>query len=114
MLIILLSGILKKADFRSGIYNVADDNPVSTNKLIELMYQTLGQKSRVINLPAAPIKLVAKIFSKVGVKLIEEKLNKLTDSFVVSNAKIKKELGLDQLPLTAEEGLIATIKCFKK
>ena len=110
----LLSEILQKSDFRSGIYNVADDDSLSTNKLIELMYQTLGQKSRVINLPATPIKSVAKMFSKVGVKLIEEKLNKLTDSFVVSNAKIKKELGIDKLPLTAEEGLIGTIKSFKK
>ena len=109
----LLLQVLNNGDFKSGIYNVADDEPISTTQLIELMYQTLGKKTRVINFPATPINLIAKMFSKAGIKLIEEKLNKLTDSFVVSNNKIKKELGIDKLPFSAEEGLIKTIKSFK-
>lgn len=110
----ILLEMVKKPDFKSGIYNVADDETLSTNKLIELMYKTLGKKPRLINLPAAPIKLFAKFLSKLGVKLVEEKLNKLTDSFVVSTDKIKKELAIKSLPFTAEEGLIQTIKSFKK
>ena len=109
----LLLQVLNNGDFKSGIYNVADDEPISTTQLIELMYQTLGKKTRVINFPATPINLIAKMFSKAGIKLIEEKLNKLTDSFVVSNNKIKKELGIEKLPFSAEEGLIKTIKSFK-
>lgn len=110
----LLSEILKKHDFKSGIYNVADDHPLSTNRLIEVMYETLQKKPRIIKFPAAPINFTTKLFSKFGVKLLEEKLNKLTENFVVSNAKIKKELGIQQLPYSAEEGLINTIKSFQK
>ena len=110
----LLLQVLNNGDFKSGIYNVADDESISTTQLIELMYQTLGKKTRVINFPATPINLIAKMFSKAGIKLIEEKLNKLTDSFVVSNNKIKKELGIEKLPFSAEEGLIKTIKSFQK
>ena len=109
----LLLQVLNNGDFKSGIYNVADDESISTTQLIGLMYQTLGKKTRVINFPATPINLIAKMFSKAGIKLIEEKLNKLTDSFVVSNNKIKKELGIEKLPFSAEEGLIKTIKSFK-
>ena len=110
----LLSEIFKKSDFKSGIYNVADDQSLSTNKLIEIMYGTLGKKAKIINLPVAPINFVANVFSKIGLKFIKEKLNKLTDSFIVSNAKIKKELGIEKLPLSAEEGLKKTIKSFQK
>ena len=110
----LLSNILQNSEFGSGIYNVADDESLSTNNLIEIMYQTLGEKPRILNLPAKPIRFFAKISSKIGVNLIEEKLNKLTESFVVSNAKIKNELGILKLPISAEEGLIKTIKSFQK
>ncbi len=110
----LMLALLQKPDFSSGIYNVADDEPLSTNKLIEIMYMTLGKKPRILKFPVKPIKIVAKITSKLGIVLIEEKLNKLTDSFVVSNAKIKEELGIEKLPLSAEEGLIETIKSFQK
>lgn len=110
----LLSEILKKHDFKSGIYNVADDHPLSTNRLIEVMYETLQKKPRIIKFPAAPINFTAKLFTKFGVKLLEEKVNKLTENFVISNSKIKKELGIKQLPHSAEEGLIKTIKSFQK
>ena len=37
-----------------------------------------------------------------------------TESYVVSNQKIKIALGIDILPMSAEEGLQKTIKSFKK
>lgn len=109
----LMTKIIQNSQFKSGIYNVADDTSMSTNNLIELMYKTLGKNPRILNLPTSPIRFVAKVFKKVGVSLMEEKINKLTESFVVSNQKIKSELGIEKLPITAEEGLIKTIKSFK-
>lgn len=110
----LLSEILKKKDFKSGIYNFADDSPLSTRKLVEIMYESLEKKPRIFNFPSTPINLASKMFSKIGFKMIEESLKKLTENFVVSNSKIKNELGIEKLPLTAEEGLIKTIKSFQK
>ena len=110
----LLTKIIETPQFQSGIYNIADDTSISTTKLIEVMYNTLGKKPRILKIPASPIKMVAKIFSRMGIPLVEEKISKLTDSFVVSNEKIKSELGLKMLPLSAEDGLIKTIKSFMK
>ena len=110
----LLTKIIQSSQFRSGIYNVADDSSLSTNNLVELMYRTLGKDPRILKVPASPIKFLAKFFKKMGVSFIEEKINKLTDSFVVSNNKIRSEISLEKLPLSAEEGLIKTIKSFKK
>ena len=42
-----------------------------------------------------------------------ERLRKLTENYVVSNDKIKSALGIEKLPLSAEEGLVKTIKSFK-
>lgn len=45
------------------------------------------------------------------VKWISNSLG-LTESYVVFNAKIKAALGINSLPLSAEEGLSITIKSF--
>ena len=42
-----------------------------------------------------------------------ERLRKLTENYVVSNAKIKRALGIDKMPVTAKEGLIKTIRSFE-
>ena len=42
------------------------------------------------------------------------KLRKLTENYVVSNAKIKAALGIDKLPVTAKEGLMKTIRSFEE
>ena len=41
-----------------------------------------------------------------------ERLRKLTENYVVSNAKIKAALGIDRMPVRAEEGIVRTIKSF--
>ena len=43
-----------------------------------------------------------------------ERLRKLTENYVVSNAKIKAALGIDKLPVTAKEGLMKTIRSFEE
>ena len=39
-------------------------------------------------------------------------MQKLTENYVVSNAKIKEALGIEQMPVRAKDGLIETIKSF--
>ncbi|MNY80330.1 hypothetical protein D3C86_2213240 [compost metagenome] len=56
---------------------------------------------------------MASFGDKLHLPLNTERLKKLTESYVVSNQKIKSALGVEKLPLSAEEGLIKTIKSFK-
>ena len=42
-----------------------------------------------------------------------ERLQKLTENYVSSNAKIKKALGIERLPVRAKDGLMKTIRSFE-
>ncbi len=97
----------------SGVYNVADDEPLSTNDLVSLIAATLGKKERLWHISPGFIKSMVRIGDILPLPLNSERLKKLTESYVVSNQKIKTALGVDKLPLSAKEGLIKTILSFK-
>ena len=42
-----------------------------------------------------------------------ERLRKLTENYVSSNAKIKAALGVERMPVDAKEGLKVTLESFK-
>ncbi|CAM2920593.1 NAD-dependent epimerase/dehydratase family protein [Flavobacterium frigoris] len=109
----VIKELLENETIRSGIYNVADDQSLSTNELISLLGQSLGKKSRVLNIPSSWIKGVAKLGDHLYLPLNSERLQKLTENYVVSNDKIITAVG-KPLPVTAEEGLLKTFKSFKK
>ncbi|MDY3317563.1 NAD-dependent epimerase/dehydratase family protein [Riemerella anatipestifer] len=108
----VLFELLKNKKIPSGIYNISDDESLSTNKLISIISNTLGKKPKLWHWSANVITKMAKIGDKLLLPLNSERLKKLTESYVVSNRKIKSALGIEKLPYTAEEGLIKTIKSF--
>ncbi|GGE91580.1 Nucleoside-diphosphate-sugar epimerase [Chishuiella changwenlii] len=97
----------------SGIYHVADDESLSTNELISVIKKV--ENKSIINLafPKFVIKGIAIIGDYIPIPLNSIRLKKMTSDLEVSNQKIKTALGIDKLPLTAEAGLIKTIKSFK-
>ena len=97
----------------SGVYNVADDESLSTNDLVSLIAVTLGKKERLWHISPGFIKSMVKIGDILPLPLNSERLKKLTESYVVSNQKIKTTLGISKLPYTAKEGLEKTIRSFK-
>lgn len=103
---------LLERDIPSGIYQVADDESLSTSELVNQIAVDLGLKPRLWQIPAAFIKAVAKAGDILRLPLNTERLTKLTESYEVSNAKIKKALG-KELPVSAREGLKKTILSFK-
>ena len=98
----------------SGIYHLADDEPVSTNELIKLIAQSKGKKERIWNLNKSLIKTVAKIGDICKLPLNSERLQKLTENYIVSNQKMKQALGITKLPIGSIEGLEKTLKTFIK
>ena len=50
----------------------------------------------------------------ISLPINSKRLKKMTSNLIVSNQKIKTALKIENLPLSAEEGLIKTIKSFKK
>ena len=107
-----VNGVLTK-DVPSGIYNMGDDEALSTNELIEEICKSLGKKAHIWKLPKGLMNGVAKIGGSLHLPLDPERLRKLTENYISSNEKIKKALGVDKMPVDARTGLQATLKSFK-
>jgi len=103
---------LIEKDIPSGIYNVGDDESFSTNELIALIANTLGKPNRIWNVNKKLILLAAKVGSILHSPLNAERLQKLTENYVVSNTKLKKSLWIQKMPVSAKEGFIKTIQSF--
>lgn len=103
--------LIENKEIISGIYQVADDKSISTNELIEIMGSSLGKKSRILKVPCWIISKTVNLGDYLHLPLNSERLQKLTESYVVSNEKIKKALG-KELPISAKEGLVKTIQSF--
>lgn len=108
-----VNGVLTQ-DVPSGIYNMGDDEALSTNELIEEICKSLGKKARIWKLPKGLMRGVAKVGGWLHLPLNPERLRKLTEDYVSSNAKIKKALGVEKMPVEAREGLERTLESFKE
>lgn len=107
-----VNGVLTK-DVPSGIYNMGDDEALSTNELIEEICKSLGKKAHIWRLPKGLMNGVAKVGGWLHLPLDPERLRKLTENYISSNAKIKKALGVERMPVDAREGLKGTLESFK-
>ncbi len=110
-LMFIFRELIEREDIPSGIYNVSDDEPLSTNELIGLIAQSQNRKPKIWNFSKKFIEGVASIGDKLHLPLNSERLHKLTSSYVVSNAKIKAAIG-KPLPVSSKEGLLKTFKSF--
>jgi len=107
----VIQEIIEK-DIKPGTYQIADDSPLSTNELIQLMADSLNRKAHIWNISPEMIKFLAKTGDVLGLPLNSERLKKLTESYVVSNHKLKKALGIEKMPYTAIEGMKKTFASF--
>lgn len=107
-----VNGLLMK-NVESGIYNMGDDEALSTNEVIKIICTTLGRKVRVWRLPKGLMVFCAKLGGLLRLPLDPERLRKLTENYVSSNEKIKKALGVTRMPVSARDGLVRTIESFK-
>lgn len=108
----IINELIIRDDIKTDIYNVADDVPISTNELIKIISNSLGKKASLWRINVSLITFFAKIGDKIKLPLNSERLNKLTESYVVSNEKIKSVIK-KELPLSTLQGLEITIKSFK-
>ena len=107
-----VNGVLTK-DVPSGIYNMGDDEALSTNELIEEICKSLGKKAHIWKLPKGLMTGIAKIGGFLHLPLYPERLQKLTENYVSSNEKIKRALGIEKMPVNARIGLQKTLASFK-
>lgn len=109
----VIKELLDNEDISSGIYQVADDESLSTNELIQLLGTSLDKTARIWKIPHYWIKRISKMGDYLSLPLNSERLQKLTEDYVVSNSKIVNALG-KSLPISSEMGLMKTFQSFKK
>jgi len=109
----IINELMERSDIPSGVYNIADDESLSTNELITLIAKSQNRKPIILFLPKILINWLAKTGDILKLPLNSERLQKLTESYLVSNDKIKEAIG-KPLFVTAEEGLMKTFQSFNK
>ena len=96
----------------NGIYPIADDEMLSTNRLIELIAETCGKRAKLWRVPKGVMRMVAKIGDVLHLPLNTERIVKLTEDSFVNNSHLKSQLGWKLMPIRAEEGLRRTLRSF--
>lgn len=109
----VIKQLLENDSIPSGVYNVSDDDPLSTNELIQILSTSLGKKESIWKVNSSVVKIVATFGDYLHLPLNSERLQKLTESFVVSNQKIVRVLE-QPLPIKSKDGLLKTFKSFVK
>jgi nucleoside-diphosphate-sugar epimerase len=107
----IINELIRNEKIPSGVYNAADDEPLSTIDLIKLISKSQGKKYKIWKVPVSLIKLFSKLGDLFNLPLNSESLSKLTETYIVSNAKIKAAIN-KPLPFTVKEGLMKTLNSF--
>jgi nucleoside-diphosphate-sugar epimerase len=107
----IIKELIENDQIPSGVYNIADDEPLSTNGLIGLIAQSQNKKPIILNIPKGVIEVIASFGDKFHLPLNTDRLQKLTSSYVASNAKIKTAIR-KPLPMSSRDGLMKTFNSF--
>ena len=107
----IIKELIEREDIPSGVYNVADDVPLSTNEVIKIIAESKGETYRFFNINKTFVAVVARFGDLLNLPLNSERLQKLTESYVVSSAKIKAAIA-KPLPVSSRDGLLSTFKSF--
>ena len=99
----IINELIDNDKIPSGVYNIADDEPLSTNDLIKLIAFSLSKKPFILNTPKFLVKCISKFGDALKLPLNTERLSKLTE--------IKKAIN-KPMPVSASEGLLKTFNSF--
>jgi nucleoside-diphosphate-sugar epimerase len=108
----VIKELLENENIPSGVYQVADDQALSTNEVIQLLSSSLSKKSMVLKIAPSWVKGITRLGNYLHLPLNSERLQKLTEDYVVSNAKIVAAIG-KSLPESSKAGLLKTFESFK-
>ena len=107
----VVNELLSRTDIPSGIYNLADNDTLSTNQLIKLIGQALHKDIKIWKINPYVIRFFASVGDMLKLPWNSERLHKLTSGYVVSNEKLLSALG-KPLPINAQIGMMHTLTNF--
>ena len=107
----IIKELLENKSIHSGVYNIADDDSLSTKDLVKIIGEVTNRPARILNLPKFVIRIISTIGDIFPIPINNERVQKLTENYRVSNRKIKSTLG-KELPLSSKEGIQKTLRSF--
>jgi len=108
----IINELIENNTIKSGVYNIADDDSLSTKDLVKIIGNVTNKSTIILNIPKFFVGFLAKIGNILPIPINSERLQKLTENYEVSNSKIKKAIQ-KELPLTTQKGIEKTISSFK-
>lgn len=93
----------------SDVFNVADDESLSTIDLVKTIGNVIDKKIIILKAPKFIINVLAIIGSFLPFPINPERVQKLTENYIVSNEKLKRKLGKRSLNLSVQDGIKLTI-----
>jgi nucleoside-diphosphate-sugar epimerase len=111
-LLFVIKELITRNDIPSGIYNVADDDPISTNMLVTLIARSKNSDVKVYNVCPRIIYALIKLGDVINLPINTERFIKLTENYIVSNQKLSKAIG-KEFPIKAIDGMLKTLNSFK-
>lgn len=107
----IISELITNSKIKSGVYNIADTDSISTNELYNLICDSLNFKGVILNVPKIIINMSANLATILKLPFNNNKLQKVTETLLVDNSKIINAMN-KQLPVDIREGLKKTISTF--
>jgi len=104
--------LIIRRDINSGVYNICDDESISTTEIIKMMSDSLGRSEKLLKIPKNLIRLIASVGDILPLPLNNERLQKMTEDYLVNNEKLKKVIQ-KPFPVNAVDGFKKTIESFK-
>lgn len=98
------------SDVLPGIYNVADDRPISTLDLVAILAEASGRRRRVWNLSPRLVRALASVGDVLHLPLDSGRLEKLTGNYVVSNRRLLAALDIQAMPFDTREAMARTAR----
>ena len=108
----IIAQISERPNVASGIYNVADNEPIATLNLIHWIAAVFDKKAKIIKVPKGILNLFAKLGDIFKWEFNSKKLFEISHSRIINGNKIKNALEMNKMPFDTETAVQKTIEYY--
>lgn len=108
----IIAQIAENTNVSSGIYNVADSDPIASVQLVNWIADVFDKKAKIIKVPKGILNLFAKIGNMFNLEFNSKKLFELSHSRIIVGNKILAALDKNKMPVDTETAVLKTIEYY--
>ena len=108
----IIAQIAENTSVSSGIYNVADSDPISSVQLVNWIAEVFDKKAKIIKVPKGILNLFAKIGNMFNWEFNSKKLFELSHSRIIIGNKILAALDKNKMLVDTETAVLNTIEYY--